>query len=336
VTHRDYTSDVAIITGHRKEDKRIEIPKAGTLVFLMGVANIGKIVDSLIEAGWSADTKIAAVEHGTCYDQRVITGAIGDFVEKVREAELRTPAVFVAGKVVELREKLDWFSKRPNVLVLGNHPERYRHLGNIVHRRIIDCVPLEDYSKADSVFRDIEQFDWIVFTSVNGAKYLFERLFAIGLDARALSKSRAAAIGATTAERLKEYGIAADIVPAVESSAGLLEEFAKVDMAGKKILLPQALISSEELPEGLRSMKASVVRVPVYQTVDVEPGEIDFDFIDQVLFTSGSTVRAFVRRFGKLPAKVKAYCLGKPTLEEARRHNIEGRLVAGSKCVKEE
>ena len=64
-THRDYTSNVAIVTGHRKDTEQIEIPKAGTVIFLMGVSNIKKIVNTLLENGWPKETKIAAIEpHG--------------------------------------------------------------------------------------------------------------------------------------------------------------------------------------------------------------------------------------------------------------------------------
>jgi len=94
-THRDFTPNLAIVTGHRKEGKEIEIPNADTIVFLMGVANIPKIIDALLKAGWLEQTRIAAVENGTCYNQRVITGILKDFLQKVQEANLRTPAVFI-------------------------------------------------------------------------------------------------------------------------------------------------------------------------------------------------------------------------------------------------
>lgn len=327
-THRDCTSNVAIVTGHRKNiDEQIEIPKAGTIIFLMGVSNINKIVTSLLKQGWQGETKIAAIEHGTCYDQRVIKGDLDNFLQIVEKAKLRTPTIFIVGKVVELQEKLDWFTKKPNVLVLGNHMEKYRRLGNIVHRRIIDCVPIDDYTKTDSVLKGIADFDWVVFTSVNGAKYLFERLYIMGKDVRSLSNAKIAAIGQTTAKRLRKFGIAADMVPRNESSAGLLEELNKLDMKNKKVLLPQSEIASEELPDGLLNMGAVIEKVPVYKTVDMDPGPIDFDYIDQILFTSGSTVRAFIKYFGQVPDKIKSYCLGLPTLNEAKKHNISAEII---------
>jgi uroporphyrinogen III methyltransferase/synthase len=121
-THRDFTPNLAIVTGHRKEGKEIEIPDAGTIVFLMGVANIPKIIDSLLKTGWSPQAKIAAVENGTRYNQRVITGMLENFVQIIKDADLHTPAIFIVGKVVELQEKLNWFDKKPRVLVLGTHP----------------------------------------------------------------------------------------------------------------------------------------------------------------------------------------------------------------------
>jgi len=141
-THRDFTPNLAIVTGHREEEKEIEIPNAGTIIFLMSVANIPKIVDALLKASWSPQTKIAAVENGTKYNQRVITGILEDFVQTIREADLRTPAVFIVSSVVELQEKLNWFDRKPKVLVLGMHPEKYAHLGTIVHRPIVKCVGL--------------------------------------------------------------------------------------------------------------------------------------------------------------------------------------------------
>jgi uroporphyrinogen III methyltransferase/synthase len=331
-THRDFTSNIAVVTGHRKagDTRPIEIPKAGTVIFLMGVGNIRNIVSSLIGAGWPEDSQIAAIERGTCYDQRVITGKLKDFCEVVEKEKVRPPTVFIVGKVIELQEKLDWFTRKPNILVLGNHPERYRHLGNIVHRRIIDCVPIDNYRKADAVLNKIAKFDWIIFTSANGIKFGFERLYAMGVDVRVLSGVKVAAIGRATANRLTEYGILADMVPEVESSAGLLEVFDKLEMNDKKVLLLQAEVSSKELSEGLLRMNAVVEKVAVYKTVQTEPGDVNFDYIDQVLFTSGSTARAFARYFGKVPDDVKAYCLGPATLNEVKKLGINAELLPGN------
>lgn len=326
-THRDFTPNVSIVTGHRKDEKEIEIPNASTVIFLMGVSNVTKIVHSLLKTNWSPQTKIAAIERGTLYNQRVITGTLENIVETVREASLSTPAIFIVGKVVELREKLNWFGRKPRVLVLGTHPEKYTHLGTIVHRPIVKCVGLDDYAKLDGILRGLERFDWLVFTSANGVRFFFERVRLNGLDARALCSLKVAVIGKTTAQRLAGFGILADVVPDAESSAGLLEEFKRLDMSGKNVLLPQASAASEELAEGLVGMGATVEEVPVYQTVEIEPADVDLEYIDKILFTSSSTVRAFVKKFGRVPARVKACCLGEPTQAEARKHGIDAEIL---------
>ena len=326
-THRDFTPNVAIVTGHRKDEKQIEIPKAGTIIFLMGVSNIQKIVHSLLESGWSPHTKIAAVEKGTLYNQRVITGTLENFVQTVQEAGLRTPAIFIVGKVVELHEKLNWFGRKPTILVLGTNPERYMHLGTIVHRPIVTCVDLEDYSGLDERLKDLGGFNWLVFTSSNGVRFFFARLHRNGLDARALGAMKVAAIGKATARQLADFGILADLVPDTESSAGLLEEFGRLDMTDKRVLLPRAAIASSELPQGLIGLGAVVEDAPVYETVEVEPADVDFEPIDQILFTSGSTVRAFSKKFGQVPPHIKAYCLGRPTQTEAVKHGIDAEIL---------
>jgi uroporphyrinogen III methyltransferase/synthase len=326
-THRDFTSNVAIVTGHRRDGKEIEIPNAGTLVFLMGVANIKKIVDSLLKAGWSQKTKIAAVENGTCYNQRVITGTLENFVQKVRQENLKTPAIFIVGKVVELHQKLNWFGRKPRVLVLGTHPEKYSHLGTIVHRPMIKCAPVKDYSQLDDAIKRIETFNWLFFTSANAVRFFFDRLHSSGADARSLSPMKVAVIGKTTAQQLLGFGIAADIVPDTESSAGLLDKFSTIDIKNKNVLLPKAKAASKELPEGLIKLGAKVDVVPVYQTIEMEPEDVDFEHIDKILFTSGSTVKAFVKKFGKVPPHIKACCLGLPTQVVAKENGIDADIL---------
>ncbi len=326
-THRDCTSNVAIVTGHRKEEKELEIPDAGTVIFLMGVANIAKIVNSLLKAGRPSETKIAAIERGTCYDQRVVKGTLGDFLDTAQKAKLRTPAILVVGKVVELHEKLDWFGKKQRILLPGTHPEKYKHLGTIIHRPMIKLVPIEDYTAADAVLNDLRPYAWIVFTSTNGVRFFFERLNTIGLDARALHLTKLAAIGSTTAGMLKSFGVLADMQPKLESSAGLLEEFDKVGVRGKKILLVKPQVGSPVLFEKLTAAGADVEVVVVYKNIDIEPDPFEFDFIDQILFTSASTVRAFIKRFKTIPPAVGVHCLGQPTLDEAKKHNIQAELL---------
>ena len=328
-THRDCTSNIAVVTGHRKkgDTRPIDIPKAGTVIFLMSVGNIKNIVNSLLEAGYAPDTKIAAIEHGTWYDQRVIKGTLDDFLDTIKKNPLRTPGIFIVGKVVELQEKLDWFSKKPRILLLGNYPERYGHLGTIVHRQIIQCVETEDSQSATQSLQNAGKHDWIVFTSGNGIKFFFKKLYALGLDTRIFANTKFAVIGNASGKRLVEFGIQADLTAETESSKGLLEAFSSIDVSGKSIMLPQAEVSSEQLPEGLAARGANIEKLAVYKTIEKEIDDVDLDYIDQVLFTSGSTVRAFAKKFNTVPDHVEALCLGVPTQTTAKEHGIDANII---------
>jgi uroporphyrinogen III methyltransferase/synthase len=149
----------------------------------------------------------------------------------------------------------------------------------------------------------------------------------MGLDTRAVGMAKIAAIGKTTAEKLRIFGIIADMQPKLESSVGLLEEFKRISVEYKRILLVRPKVGSSVLLDGLADYKANVEAVMIYRNVDIEPEEIDFEYIDQILFTSGSTVRAFLKVYGSVPEGIKVYCLGRPTLNEANKHNIPAELL---------
>ena len=166
-----------------------------------------------------------------------------------------------------------------------------------------------------------------MFTSGNGIKFFFRKLYAAGYDSRIFAKTRFAVIGQASAKRLLEFGIKADLCAAVESSKGLLEAFSKIDASGLLFLLPQAEVSSTELPDGLTSQGTEVDNLAVYKTVETEIDDVDLDYIDQILFTSGSTVRAFVNRFGSVPKHIEPLCLGVPTQTVAKEYNINAKIL---------
>ncbi len=112
VTHRNYASSLAIVTGHKKEDSALDLQDifraVDTVSILMGVSNLEDIVRQALEAGLPPETPIVAIENATRENQRVIKGTLSDFPEKARKENLRPPAVIVVGKVCNLHEKLRW------------------------------------------------------------------------------------------------------------------------------------------------------------------------------------------------------------------------------------
>lgn len=107
LTHRDYASSVAIITGHRRDDGEVKVVNADTLVFLMAVVNLERIAQKLLEAGKSPDTPCILIEKGTFPDQKVVQGNLEDIIRKSKEEGVNPPAILVVGEIVNLRYSLN-------------------------------------------------------------------------------------------------------------------------------------------------------------------------------------------------------------------------------------
>jgi uroporphyrin-III C-methyltransferase len=119
LTHRDYASSVAIVTGHKAENVERSVDWAGmacsvdTIVVLMGVGELKCIADQLIEGGLNLNTPVALIEWGTLSRQRCLIGTVGTIAEEAEKNNVKPPSVIVVGEVVKLGRKLAWFKKTP-------------------------------------------------------------------------------------------------------------------------------------------------------------------------------------------------------------------------------
>ena len=323
VTHRGLTSNVAFITGNEdptKEDTDIDWAKIstgiGTLVFLMGMANLPKIVEKLIENGRSPDTPVALIRWGTLPEQTTLTATLKEIVQKAQEQEFKNPTIIIVGEVVSLREELKWVEKRPlwgqRVLVTRSRGQAsifskmIQDLGGVpIEFPTIDIIPADDYAPLDKAITAVSDFDWIIFTSVNGVQAFYERLSINKMDFRELKGIRIGAVGPKTKEELEKYGLNVDYIPGEYRAEAIIEEMQGEDLKGKKILLPRPDIARKILPEALKSMGADVQEVIAYKTV-IGNGQannikdlLENKKINIITFTSSSTVKNFVSMFNK-------------------------------------
>jgi uroporphyrin-III C-methyltransferase/precorrin-2 dehydrogenase/sirohydrochlorin ferrochelatase len=125
LTHRDYAQALTFVTGHCKgETDRVDwelLARPGqTSVFYMGLGHLENIVAKLQAHGVPADRAAAVIEEGTRVEQRVVTGTLADLPEKVREADVKSPALLIVGEVTRLHETLRWFNaaaaQRPTLI----------------------------------------------------------------------------------------------------------------------------------------------------------------------------------------------------------------------------
>jgi len=119
LTHRLFSSSVAIVTGHedaKKEELTVrwkELANAvDTIVVLMGMGRLKQIANDLVSAGMSKDTDVAIIESGTTKDQKILLGNLSNIVDKVKSSDIKPPAIIVIGKVASLAEKLDWLGAK--------------------------------------------------------------------------------------------------------------------------------------------------------------------------------------------------------------------------------
>jgi uroporphyrin-III C-methyltransferase len=118
LTHRHFSSSVAIVTGHEDPTKNESSVKwsnlalsVDTLVILMGIEQLPQISSTLINSGMKKSTKVAIIENGTTKKQREIVGNLGNIVRKAQSAKIEPPAIIIIGKVVSLQKKLAWLNK---------------------------------------------------------------------------------------------------------------------------------------------------------------------------------------------------------------------------------
>ena len=252
LTHRRYNSSVAFITGHEdphKDQTGLDWEKLATgvetLVFLMGYKNLPRIVERLIQNGRPPQTPTALIRWGTTPEQVTVTGSLTDIVRLAEAAGLGPPAILVVGSVVELREQLSWFERRPlfgKQIVVTRTREQASDLVLRLENLGADCLefptirlaPPSSWEGLDQAINSLASFDWLLFTSPNGVGAFFNRLMALGFDLRDLKGPQIGAIGPATAGALKEWKLRADLVPEKFQAEYILEALAPLGMAGKK------------------------------------------------------------------------------------------------------
>lgn len=370
ITHRGIATSFHVFTAHLKEEGgRLDWPVIaqleGTLVFLMGRANLPQITQELMRYGKRPETPCGVVQWGSLPWQRTVTGTLADIEGRVEAESIGSPCLIAVGDVVALRPQLGVFEARPlfgkKVVITRARLQssRFREMltaqgAQVVELPAIRIEPLPA-PELNSALEGLGRFTWLAFTSVNGVELFFKRLFDSGLDLRALGHLKLAVIGDGTAERLKAYGLNADVVPERFVAESMAEALEPLLNENDVILLPRAREARPVLVERLRE-RCEVCEIPVYQTLEetADPEvleELMGSPADAVTFASSSTVRHFVRMMGAERIKAMKQTrfisigpvttgtmkeLGLPVHREAAVHNLDGLLEAVEAVLKEE
>lgn len=352
LTHRSHASVVTFVTGH--EMASIDWSRIGlseTLVIFMGLHHLDQIVGNLISAGRPADTPAMAVRWGTRPDQQTVAGTLEKLPMLVASAGMAPPATIIVGEVVRLREKINWFERLPLfgkqiVITRGEEQGRdfarqLRELGaDAVQLPVIEVAPLNDYSALDASIGELEQYDWLIFTSANAVEYFLARLRISGRDARSI-RGRICAIGPKTDALLASFWLTADLIPSETTSEGVAAAFGSFDIRGARVLVPRAATAREVIPAALQAMGAQVDVVDAYRNVvPTDAEERVRAYLARgrkphwITFTSGSTVKNFLAITGlEALSGVRVVSIGPATSDVARMHGLEVHAEANPSTV---
>ena len=347
VTHRGLASSVHIITGHKRAGEKADIPyealvnAGGTFVFLMGVTALPEIQRGLLDGGMSPDVPAAVLQEGTSAGQKRIDTTVGELETAAKAADIRPPAIIIAGEVCSLAQELAWYEKLPlhGMRVVLTRPRELQSVlagelrsqgAQVLELPAIDTVLVKDKKGFCGCLAQIESYDWIVFTSQTGVRIFFEQMLEEQVDVRRLSQAKFAVIGEGTAKALKEKGIYPDLMPKVYDGDSLAEAIAKQGIAGQKILIPRAKKGNMHLVPVLEQAGAKVKDLAIYETVHHKSTvfsikeELTKEPADCVVFTSASTVEGFVEAAGEMEyTKLTAVCIGKQTAAAAQAYGMQ-------------
>ena len=355
VTHRSYATSLTLVTGHEADEstgiKWSALAQLdGTIVFMMGLGNLPAIVNNLTKHGCSPDRSVAVISKATTREQRSVTGTLATIEKIVADAQIQTPALIVVGEVVKMHDVINWFETKPlfgRRVVVTRAREQASELkrmleesgANVLQFPTIEIAPPESFDSLDHVIGGT--YDAYVFTSINGVKFFFERLLALGKDARLFAGAKVAAVGDTTAAELRARGIVPDLVPDKFQSIALLPLLAD-DQTGIRTAVIRAAEGRDELIDELRRRGGHVDLGIAYRTqaadYDLDELRATIDSIDAVTFTSASTVEHF---FGKLTPeerkcvadRAKLCSIGPTTTEAIKRYGFSPDVESSNATI---
>ena len=356
LTHRDLSSSVVIITGHKHTAAGIDehnwdaIAKIDTIVILMGVAQIKQIAKKLVSKGRDPQDLVGVIRWGTMPMQSTYVCTLTDILEE-RHKPFMTPALIIIGKVVTLHDKLCWFEKLPlfgkKVLITRMEKDTstlrqsLEWLGAfVIEQPSIQITAPDDYSPLDSVLHKLDSYDIIIFTSANAVRRFLDRLWTSGRDVRSIGNAKIVAIGPKTAQAIEDLKIRVNQMPDEFRAEGLIG-LLNGEVSRKKILIPRAQTARMILVDELKRMGAEVNVVPVYKTIraEVRQDMLPYlkDGVDIAVFTSSSTVTNFFDMFGENAFSMLDHadiaCIGPITAKTVHDMGLEVRIQPASYTI---
>jgi len=360
-TDRRLSSQLMFVTGRSADDNpageidyKLLAEFSGTIIFYMPVGEFENITEKLLNNKIDSDTPAAVIQNATKPKQKAVYDNVKNIAAKAREANINPPAVLITGKTATENPQLNWFANKPlfgKNIIITRDAEGNRKFAEKITARGGNPIPIDTFEFEDltdksefvQTLADLKTFDWIVFTSANGVKIVFERLKNLGKDARVFGKCKIAAIGTETASGLSKYGINPDFVPHNFTSEQLGKEMiGSFNLAGRKILLLRSRLADDTLEKILRSPGAEVKETPAY---DLKALKLNKKLILELLNTNKPDWVTFTSPFSagtlfkQIPtekvkgSKAKIASIGPVTSEKLKELGLEVNLQAKTHTI---
>lgn len=210
-------------------------------------------------------------------------------------------------------------------LYLGTNPDNYDGDGEVVHLPMIEIAPRAFHSfSTKSAFADMHEYTHAIFTSKNSVPIVIRALTHFGLDVSAFANMKVIAVGKVTAKALEENGIKPDIIAERESQEGIIHELALLDLENAYLFIPCSSKARPALSQYLQNRWIRHQMCHIYDTVAIPRQELpELKNFQKIVFTSPSTVDAFMEVFGAIPQNIEVESIGSVTLEALKSRSAK-------------
>lgn len=349
VTHRKIARSFHVFTGMTADDDSLDFETIaklqGTLVFLMGVKNLETITKSLIKYGKNPETPIGIIERGCEARQNTTIGALENIMTKAQG--IKPPAIIIVGEVVKKRELYKWFEDKPlfgkKVVVTREAREGYK-FGSQIERLGGKAISLPMIDLIDDMmdfdYKELKNYQGIMFNSPNGVKFFFEHID----DIRSIAHLKIGAIGSKTSQELKKYKITPDVMPSEYLSENLAFEMTKVTSEGDKIFIMTSDVSPIDEGSFSKKYKREFKKYIGYKNIPCNTTKENIiDTIKgatHITFFSGSSAENFFKTLedDSLLEGIKVISIGPSTTRKIREFSqipvIECKIYTGDEILK--
>lgn len=343
ITHRGISGGFHVVTAHDRKDELADIDFKAmasgkeTSVFLMGLGKLPEITDRLIKAGMSPVTPAAVISNATTPQQKVCSSDLEHLAEEAASSRMESPALIVVGKVVELREKLDFLQhgvlsgKRYLIPKIGEETTamaiKLREAGADVDEIMVGKIVFKETSLTDEF---LEKQDWLVFTSKHGVEAFFANLLREDRSRNLPDHCRVASVGEKTAICLQKYGCVPQLVPAEFNGEALADAMIKILKDTDKVCCFGAEETEEAWKLRLRDF-CHFQEYPLYTnfSTELEPiRTLSLTAYNGIICTCASSARRLLDNL-QAPSsedwkqKIRIYSIGPKTTLYLKKYGLE-------------